>query len=103
MDIKKRFKERRALQEQLAKRFGWDCYIAHNATGSVCPATVELAAQYIVDGSHRLATPSEVAGYQEQQKREAERIAALGRRISRTNHRPGDPAPDPNGRRYEFV
>lgn len=101
MDLKVRFQRRRAKQAELCQKYGWDCHILHIASGSICPAAVELAATLITDGSHREATPAEVATYQENQKREAERIAAAGRRMARTNQEADEK--DPNARRYEFI
>jgi hypothetical protein len=102
MDLKERFKKRRALQSELAGKFGWDCFILHVATGRVCPATVENAATHITDGSHRLATQEEIAAYQTDQKLRTEEIAAKSRQISRTNHRIDSKEVDPNARLYLF-
>lgn len=95
MDLKHRHKLRLAKQNELASRYGWDLHIVHLASGAVCGATVELAAQLIVDGTHREALPQEVAEYQTHQRREGERIAAAVRRMSEVNG-------GANARRYEL-
>jgi hypothetical protein len=103
MDLRLRYARRKACQEKLAQKYGWDCFIVHLASGRVSAATVELAAQLITDDHHREATPDEVAAYQIEQQRESSRIAATSRRLARTNYRPGGKRPDPNRRVYEFI
>lgn len=103
MDIKLRYQKRMAKQEELAGRYQWELFVVHLASGGLSIVTVELGAKLIVDGSHREATPEEVALHQEHQRREGERIASHGRMIAGINHRPGDREPDPNGRGYEFI
>lgn len=103
MDIKLRYQKRMAKQEELARKYQWELYIVHLGSGRLSIVTVELGAKFIVDGSHREATPEEVALHQEQQRREGERIAAHGRMIAGINYRPGDRELDPNRRGYEFI
>jgi hypothetical protein len=100
MDLKLRFRRRQETQRELGAKYQWDLHIVHIASGRVCPAAIELAATYIVDGTHREATPAEVAAYQEDQRREGEHIAATDRRFSRINQQPEER--DHNARRYQF-
>jgi len=102
MDLKLRYQKRKALQTELAGRFGFDCFIVHIASGMVCPATVENAAAHIVDGTHKLPEPSELAAYQNMMKLRAEEIAAKTRQMSGTNYRPDSREMDPNARLFRF-
>jgi hypothetical protein len=103
MDLKLRYARRREKQAELGAKYQWSFYVYHLASGKLSPVTIELGATLITDGSHREATEAEVSEHLEHQRREGERIAAQGRRISRMNHRPDSTELDPNGRRYEFV
>jgi bacterioferritin-associated ferredoxin len=59
--------------------------LEHRTTaGAVCGATVKLAAQKIVEGSHQLATAEELAAWYERQRQQREFNEAEDERHDRT-------------------
>lgn len=80
----------RTKQAELTERFGRDCFISSLAdntpsarAGVIVEASAETAARAIIDGTHELATESQVVEYRADQQRR--RLAIQRHEMSRTS------------------
>ncbi len=102
-DLRAYWQSIRALEQELGAdpETAKGVYLAHLESSAVVIAAPRVAAESLVKGTHRRATPVEIAAWEEAQERSGEEIRAHERRMLGVNQSPRER--NGNARSYRLV